>query len=369
MRYVRYALCILFCLFFAAEPTLASSTEDALAFQRESLELDKLERAAQEGTGGTELTLDGSWEEGLAELLETGTAELGGLVKNAVRSVVLLLIVVMLCSLGDGLTLAGAEPGLPVVPLVGSLAVTAVAVADVNSLLGLGRSAISSMTEFSNVLLPIVATVTAATGAITGAAARQMAAALFSDVLLNVIDKLLTPLVYGYIAASVAYAAVGNEGLKRVAALFKWAVVTILTILMLAFVGYLTVSGVMAGNVDANTVKAARFAISGAVPVVGGIIADASESVLAAAGTLRGTVGVFGMLVILSICLTPFLQLAVHYLLYKLCAALSSTVDSGRVSGLIDSLSGAFGLILGMTGACALLLLVSLVSSVSVVTV
>lgn len=37
--------------------------------------------------------------------------------------------------------------------------------------------------------------------------------------------------------------------------------------------------------------------------------------------------------------------------------------------GLIDSISGAFGLILGMTGACALLLLVALVSSITVVTV
>ena len=71
---------------------------------------------------------------------------------------------------------------------------------------------------------------------------------------------------------------------------------------------------------------------------------------------------------VLAICLTPFLQLAVHYLTYKLAAALSAAVGGGRVCALIDSLSGAFGMILGMTGACALLLLVSLVSSVTVVT-
>ena len=37
----------------------------------------------------------------------------------------------------------------------------------------------------------------------------------------------------------------------------------------------------------------------------------------------------------------------------------------GRVAGLIDGIGGAFGLILGMTGASALLLLVSMVASVS----
>lgn len=360
---------LLLCLPLAAGTASAAGVQDALESQRESLELDKLERSAQEYLDGTDITLDGDWEENLAELLDTGTEQLWSVGKKAVRSGVLLLVIVMLCSMGEGLTLAGGEREIPVVPLAGALAVTAVAVTDVHSLMGMGTSAIESMTSFSNVLLPIVAAVTAATGAITGAAARQMAAALFSSLLVNLISRLLIPLVYGYIAANVAYAAVGNEGLKRVAAFLKWLTVTILTVILLVFVGYLTIGGVITGSADAATVKAAKFAISGAVPVVGSIISDASESILAAAGVLRGTVGVFGMIVVLAICLLPFLQLAVHYLIYKLVAALSATIGDGRVCGLIESLSGAFGLILGMTGACALLLLVSLVSSISVVTV
>ena len=103
--------------------------------------------------------------------------------------------------------------------------------------------------------------------------------------------------------------------------------------------------------------------------MVGGILADASESVLAAAGILRGTVGVFGMLIVLGICLAPFLHLAVHYLFYKAAAALSAAVGGGRIPALVEQLGSAFGMILGMTGACALLLLVSLVSSLMVVTV
>ena len=73
------------------------------------------------------------------------------------------------------------------------------------------------------------------------------------------------------------------------------------------------------------------------------------------------------MLVVLCMCVVPFLQLGVHYLVYKLTAALSATVTEGRVAGLIDQISGAFGLVLGMTGACALLLLISLVSAVTAV--
>ena len=43
-------------------------------------------------------------------------------------------------------------------------------------------------------------------------------------------------------------------------------------------------------------------------------------------------------------------------------------MGQSRVCGLVEQIGGAFGLIMGMTGACALLLLVTLVSSVSAVT-
>ncbi|MEG2118968.1 MAG: stage III sporulation protein AE, partial [Pseudoflavonifractor sp.] len=93
-----------------------------------------------------------------------------------------------------------------------------------------------------------------------------------------------------------------------------------------------------------------------------------AETVLAGAGILRNAVGVFGMLTVLGICLAPFLQLGIHYITYKIASALTATVSAGRVSGLIDSIGGAFGLVLGMTGASALLLLICLVSAISVVT-
>ncbi len=348
-------------------PASALSPEEIMTQQEEAAGVDELERSARQNGGTADYGT--SLEEGLGEIIDTGSGELGGVIRRAVRSGVLLLVILLLCSVAQTVYETMGRGKLPAVPLAGVLAVTAVAAVDVNSLLGLGRGAIDAMASFANVLLPTVAAVTAATGAIAGAAARQMAAVLFCDLLVNLINGLLMPLLYGYIAASVAHAALGNDGLKRIAALLKWTVTTVLTGVMIAFVGYLTVSGVVAGSADAASIKATKFAISGAIPVVGGILSDAAETVLASAGLLKSTVGVFGTLTILGICLLPLLQTAVHYLLYKVVAALASTVGEGRVCDLVDKLSGAFGLALGMMGACCLLLLIALVSSISVVTV
>lgn len=252
--------------------------------------------------------------------------------------------------------------------LAGALAVTAVAVGDVNSLLSMGEEAIQNMQGLGDVLLPAVSMATAASGAPAAAAVKYSAAILFSDFLIRLIRYLLIPLCYTFVAVNVAWAALGNDGLKRMGGLLKWMITTILSVVLLVFIAYLNLSGVISGSADAATVKAAKFTISNLVPVVGGVISDTAETLLTGASVLRNTAGVFGMLAVLGICLIPFLNLGVHYLMYKLTAALAATVSGdGRLTGLIETLGSAFGLILAMTGSCGVLLIVAMTSAVSAV--
>jgi stage III sporulation protein AE len=310
---------------------------------------------------------DTDLDTGLSDLLSEALAQAGGLAKKSAATSCKLLAVVLLCAVARGAEQEGGNGGLQAVELAGALAITALTMTDMASMIGLGRDTIGKMDNFSQVLLPVMTLLTAATGGITTAALRQGTTVLFSQLLIAAMDRLLIPLVYAYVTVSCAQAAVGGEGLKKLAGLLKGTVNFLLTGFLLIFVGYLTASGAIAGSVDATAVKAAKLAISRAIPVVGSILADASESVLAGAGVLRSTVGVVGLLVVLAICLVPFLRLAMQYLAYKLTATLCALVAQPRLSQLIDAIGGAFGLVLGMTGAAALVLLVSLVSAISAV--
>ena len=354
---MRRMICVLMVLLpFLVLPALGAE----LSFPQ----VDELLQEA-EGYGVTET--DGLGQ-GVQSILETGLDQAGSLLRHSLQTGLKLLAVAVFCGLAEGVYAGKREGGLQAVQMAGALAVTALSVSDMQTMIGLGRQTIEQMDGFAGLLLPVVAVLTAATGAATGAAVRQGATVLFSDLLIGAIDTLLVPIVYAYVAVCAAHAAVGNEGLKKLASVLKWVVTSLLTAVLLAFVGYLTASGAIAGSADAAAIKTAKMAISRAVPVVGGILADAAETVLVGAGVLRGTVGIVGMLGVLAICLIPFLQLAFHYLTYKLAAALIGTVSDKRLSDLLDSIGGAFGIVLGMTGACALMLLVSLASAVKAVT-
>lgn len=305
-------------------------------------------------------------EKGLESLVVQGISLVNNFLRGGVRIALQLLAVVLFCGLAQGVH---QEEGLPIVTVVGALAVTGLSIGEVGTMIYLGQDTIEKMSVFSTALLPVMTILTTATGGMSAAVARQGSTVLFAGVLITVIHEILVPLIYAYLAVCCANVAVGNDSLKKIGDLIKSGVVGFLTSFLLLFVGYLTVSGSIAGSADLVAIRTTKIALSRAVPVVGGILSDAAETVLVGAGVLRGTVGVAGMLAVLAICTAPFLELGIHYMTYKITAALAGTVANSKLAGLIEQISSAFGLILGMTGACALLLLVSLVISISAVVV
>lgn len=331
---------------------------------------DSLSRAAEaylEGYLNVEEVTGDSFSAGAAAVLEGGMGELGGVVRRGLKSGILLLGVALLCSFAETVREDLGGGGLDPVRLAGTAAVTTLAVADIHTLMGLGRATLEELDTFSKLLLPTVTAAGAAAGRPAAAVARQGAVLLFLGLLLTLADRLALPLIYAYVVACAAHAALENEGLKRLAGLLKWTATGLLSLLLTAFVFYLSVTGAVAGSADAMAQKAAKTAISGMIPVVGGILSDAAETVAAGAGVVKGTVGVLGLLAVLAVCLVPFLRLGVHYLVYKGAATLTATVINGPVAGLVDAIGSAFALMLGLVGGGGMILYIALITSIQAV--
>ena len=306
--------------------------------------------------------------EGLARLWDKACDLLAANFRSSLRVMVVLLGAVLLYGVAEGSFQAAEHPLIVnFVPLSFVLVITMTAAGDVQTMMGAGTETMEQLDVLGKALLPTLAAAVAASGGIVSAGARQVATVFFADLLLSLIRNVLLPLVYFYVAAASANAMLPGDPLKRVAAGIKKVVTWALTGSLVLFTGYLTMTGAASTSADALALQMTRTVISTAVPVVGGIISQASSSVLSGAGLLKNSVGILGMLAVLATCLTPFLRMAVQYLLYKLTAFLAGTAGNGTLVELINALGSAFGLVLGMVGSCALLLLISITSSVSVV--
>ena len=301
------------------------------------------------------------FQQGISSLLDTVRESLFSLLRQGMSGVVRLLMVLLLCGVGE--SPLQEKNAFHYVTLAGTAAIVTVAAGDLSTLMGLGVETITQLEQFSKALLPTLAAATASAGMVGTASMKQVVTVFFCDVLITMIHGLILPFLSLYIGAAAAGAMLGDARLDAVARGIKKIITWALTGLLTVFTLYLSVAGIVAGAADATAVRVAKRAISTAVPVVGGVIAGAAETVLSGAAVLKNSIGVFGVLAVLGTCAVPFLRIGIQYLLYKVAAFAAGTVSSPPLVKLVDRLGSAFGLILGMVGSCALLITVAVLSS------
>lgn len=357
MRKIWIIFLLLWCMAPAYGAEIPEEITDAMPDSAKELleNTDKVENFTSLGDG-----LSGLWERTCKLLAVTVQDSLGG--------VVLIMSAILLCSLAeDCFGAAGGGRMLDPVPLVGTMVILLAVGSNMKSLMGLGEQTIEELDIFSKALLPTLSAAAAAGGCAVSASVRQVATVFFSDLLISLIRSLLLPLVWVFVALSAADAILPAGRLSGIAQGLHKAATWLLSGSLLLFTGYLSLSGAFASSADSLTLRMARSAIGTAIPVVGGIISDAADTILAGAGVLRRSVGIVGTLTILATCILPFLKLGVQYLLLKLSAFFAAAVAPEPLVKLLHALSSAFGLVLGMTGATAAMLLISVASSVKVV--
>lgn len=245
--------------------------------------------------------------------------------------------------------------------LCSSLVVACLLFSSASDLIGTAADTVRELSEYGKLLLPVLTAALAAQGGVTESAAIYAGTALFDTVLTSLIVKVLIPLVYMFLVLAIARSALGNDLIKRLQELANWASTWFLKMILYVFTGYITVTKVISGTTDQTALKATKLTISGMVPVVGGILSDASEAVLISAGVVKNTVGVYGLLAILAITIGPFLKIGLQYILLKLTAAVCNVFGDKHTTELIGDFSKALGLILAMTGTVCLILLISIV--------
>lgn len=298
-----------------------------------------------------------SFGEGLAQILEDIIPLIRPDLKEASKVCIGIIATVLLASIIQGTS----EQIKTSVNLTAAAGISSVMLLNVKSLVHLAGNTITEMTEYGKLLLPVMTTALAAQGGIGTSGALYAGTAAANSFISTVISKLLLPAVYIFIAIGIAMASTGEEMLKKYKDLIKTAITWFLKSVLSIFTAYMGITGVISGATDAAALKVTKATISSVVPVVGGILSDASEAVLVSVGIAKNAVGVYGIFAVLALFLEPFLLIGSHYMMLKITTAICGVFGSKSATELVGDFSTAMGLLLAMTGSVCLLQLISAV--------
>lgn len=205
------------------------------------------------------------------------------------------------------------------------------------------RACLRQLQVILNGMLPVLTALFAAGGS-TGTATAGCGSLL---IFLNLGENLCAGLFFPLVAAACGLAAVAwmpdGDRLRGIAACIKRVTVWALGLFGAVFSAVLAFQTVLATGADSVAARTVKFAVSSAVPVIGGVVGDTVRTVAAGVGYLKDTVGLLGILLMVLLALPPLLQLLVHravLILGEAVAELLGCAGERKLLGEFVSVSG-----------------------------
>lgn len=140
------------------------------------------------------------------------------------------------------------------------------------------------------------------------------------------IKTVITPLALLRGATALLCGLNQNNAMGEFSQLFAKVHKALLALSMTLFAGFLGISKFAASSFDTLAARGIKFAITATVPVVGGSLAEAMNSVAGSAVLLKNAVGITGIISLFALFVIPMIKLGALSVIYKVTSAVAAPI-------------------------------------------
>lgn len=218
---------------------------------------------------------------------------------------------------------------------------------------------VETMAEFMKVLIPVYCAAIAFTLNVNSSAAAY--SLIFTAIYLVewLIRYLLVPMVQIYVMTEFLNHFMEEERFGRLSELISGAVRVILKAAVTFILGINIIQGMIApaldrleGNTIARTIQM--------VPGLGNVANGMGQIFLSSGLVIKNCVGVSALLILILLCVVPYLKMALLAVLYKFLAAVLEPVADKRMSGGMNGVAGGGMLYLRILTMCLMLFVLTI---------
>ncbi|MDE6274079.1 MAG: stage III sporulation protein AE, partial [Clostridiales bacterium] len=225
-----------------------------------------------------------------------------------------------------------------IIEFVGFISVGAVILSCLVSVLSAGFTAITQMKRQMEIVYPILLTLMAASGGAVSAAVYRPAVAFMSGAIAELFTAVILPSAVVVIVLAFVGSLSSDYKTEKLSDLFKSVSKWLLGLTLGLFSIFLSVQGIAAAQYDGLSLRAAKYALSSSVPLVGGFLSGGADIVLAGSALIKNALGSFSIFILFGTILRPLLLFAAFQLFLRLAAAATEPVG-GKVSGFLSRLA------------------------------
>ncbi len=257
-------------------------------------------------------------------------------VGQSIRSIGIILVIVVISSILKSFTDDLENKGIAqITHYVTYILIVTIIMKNFSDIIVMVKSSIENLIGFMNCLVPLLVTLMVTTGNISSASMLQPIILFIITFVGNFINAILIPVTLITVALNVISNISDKVQIDKIAQFINSTVVWILGIVLTVFVGVSSLEGSITNGVDGLTLKTTKAVVSNCVPIVGKILGDAVETVMSCSNILKNAVGIVGIVVILTICITPIIKLTALMWVYNLGSAICQPIADPKIVKLL----------------------------------
>lgn len=224
---------------------------------------------------------------------------------------------------------------------------------------GIASATIGTILDFMKALVPTyLMSVAFCTGPTTSLVYYQAALGLITVVDFLIL-RVIIPMINFYLIIMLVNNMSKEDTLSKLAGLFSTAVNWMLKSMLAAVVGFNVIQGLIVPVAD-QVKRSVLLKASSALPGVGGAIGGVTETVLGAGVLLKNSIGVAGLIVLITICTVPFIKLLMISVVYKVGSAALQPISDKRFIECISAAAKSASMLLQTVFVGAVLFILSI---------
>ena len=201
------------------------------------------------------------------------------------------------------------------------------------------RNTILSIAKIVQIMSPIILTLMVASGSSSSVALYKPAVTFLTSGIINVILDVILPLIGVIGILSIVSCFSSAIKLKRLcdtaSSIIKWVLGLTTTIFGL----FITIQGISSACYDGISIRAAKYAITNSIPLVGNMFKDGFDLVVAGSVLIKNAIGILSLFIMMFVIFSPISYMMIYSFFLKFTGGVAETFSDVRISDVCFSIS------------------------------
>ncbi len=221
------------------------------------------------------------------------------------------------------------------VTLIGSCCVSCFLLVPLLSLVTRSFSILETLSVFTTSFAGVFCAVSSASGGVVQGTSFLGINVALNSLLSMILSYLAKPLSNVMCALSILSCFNIKTFSERMSDLIKKVYIFILGALTTAFSGISGIKTILGAGADTVATRGVKFLVGRSIPLVGGVVSESYQSVMASLSLIKSTVGVFGILTVVIIVCPIVLELFIWCLALNFISTMGDVLGSFKIQNVV----------------------------------